>query len=52
MDTDAFRGRLFKLVKHSVILVPPTDTDAYRADWISVIRYRGRSREHGLRLYA
>ena len=48
-DTDDFRGGLFKLDKHSVILVPPTDTDALRADCSSVVRYRGRSREHGLR---
>ena len=35
-----------------MILVPPTDTDALRADCSSVVRYRGRSREHGLRFYA
>ena len=29
--------------------MPPTDTDALRADCSSVVRYRGRSREHGLR---
>ena len=35
-----------------MILVPPTDTDALRADCSSVVRYRGRSREHGLRFRA
>ena len=32
--------------------MPPTDTDALRADCSSVVRYRGRSREHGLRFRA
>ena len=32
--------------------MPHTDTDAHRADWISVVRYCVRSQEHGLRLRA